>query len=169
MNALLTLAGLCDTVNERLGQATRWLALMMVIMMTANVVMRYLFAAGEPWQQELVRFMHAILFLAAAGYALKHEAHVRVDVLYQGFSPRTKAWVNFLGTALLLLPFSVAVIYFSAGYITNSWSIYEASSEYRGMPGVFLLKSFIWVAGSTLILQGISLIIRSLEVIRAHD
>lgn len=155
-----------DALNERVGRITAWLALAMVLMMAANVLLRYAFSIGYAWQQESVRFMHGILFLAGAAYALKHEAQVRVDVLYQGMSDARKAWVNLVGTFVFLFPMAGAILYFSNDYIMNSWSIYEGSAEYKGMPGVFLFKSFIWVCGALLILQGISVIIRSLETIR---
>lgn len=166
---LSRIAAFCDALNEALGKAVRWLALLMVLMMCFNVAMRYLFASGLPWQQELVRYFHAVLFLAAAGYTLKHEGHVRVDVFYQNFTPTRRAWVNLLGTLLFLFPVSVALIYFSWDYVLNSWNIYEASGEYRGMPGVFLLKTCIWLAAATLMVQGISVIVHSMQSILGHE
>lgn len=155
-----------DALNERVGRVTAWLALAMVLMMAINVVLRYAFSMGHSWQQESVRFMHGILFLAGAAYALKHEAQVRVDVLYQGMSDTRKAWVNLVGTVVFLFPMAGSILYFSQDYVLNSWAIFEGSSEYKGMPGVFIFKSFIWVCGALLILQGISLIIHSWETIR---
>jgi TRAP-type mannitol/chloroaromatic compound transport system permease small subunit len=168
MKFLSAIAAICDTLNEWLGQAVSWLALGLVLMMTFNVMQRYAFNTGTPWQQELVRFFHATLFLAGAGYALKHEAHVRVDILYQRFGARGRAWVNLLGTIFLLWPVSFGLIYFSWEYVLGSWAIYEGSSEYKGMPGVFLLKSCIWVCGGVLIMQGVSLAITSLQEIIQH-
>lgn len=161
MALLRRISLICDRLNQYIGHTTRWLALAMVIMMTANVAMRYMFSMGEPWQQELVRFCHAILFLAGAGYALQCDAHVRVDILYQNMKPRAQAMVNTLGTVFFLIPFACALIYFSLGYVMNAWSIYESSNEFNGMPGVFILKSFIWVSAATLLIQAASLLINS--------
>ncbi len=141
----------------------------MVLMMATIVLLRYAFAEGEPWQQESVRFMHGILFLAGAAYALKHEALVRVDVLYQGFCDRRKAIVNIAGTCLFLFPFCFALAWFSQDYILSSWQILEGSAEYKGMPGVFIFKSFIWVCAITLALQGVSLIIHSIAVLKHKE
>ena len=95
------LALILDTFSKHTGHVVSWLALGMVLMTFFNVMQRYLLNTGLPWEQELVRFMHAILFLAAAGYTLKADEHVRVDVLYQHFSERDKAWVNLLGLSLI--------------------------------------------------------------------
>ena len=163
---LNNIALFCDRINAFVGKSASWLALAMVLIMTINVFMRYLFALGDPWQQELVRFMHAALFLLAAGYALQCEQHVRVDVLYQGMNQRKKAIVNLVGTLVFLFPVAISIIYFSYDYVLNSWSIFEGSAEYKGLPGVFLLKSCIWAAGGLLIIQGISVICRSILVLR---
>lgn len=158
-----------DTLNEWAGRAFSWLALFMVLMMTTNVMMRYAFSGGSAWQQEIVRFGHGILFLGGAAYALKHEALVRVDVLYQGMSERASAWVNITGTLLFLFPFCFALIYFSVDYITASWAILEGSPEYKGMPGVFLFKSCIWLCGGLLALQGLAQIIHAVGVLGGKE
>lgn len=163
------LAKLIDTLNEIAGRLFSWLALFMVVMMTINVLMRYAFSAGVPWQQEVVRFAHGMLFLGGAAYALKHEALVRVDVLYQGMCEFKAAWVNIIGTVIFLFPTCFALIYFSADYILGSWEIFEGSAEYKGMPGVFVFKSFIWLAGGLLALQGVSTIIHSINVLRHRE
>lgn len=156
MKNVSTIIEFIDSFNEHLGRVVSWLCLGMVVMMFINVVQRYLLASGEPWQQEVVAFMHAIVFLAAAGYTLKHDGHVRVDVFYHTMSERRKAWVELLGTLFLLWPVCMALAWFSSGFILDSWKIYEGSNEYHGMPGVFALKTFIWVFCTTLMLQGLS-------------
>ncbi len=154
-----------DCLNEVVGRLMSWLALLMVVMMATNVLMRYAFSAGMPWQQEIVRFGHGMLFLGGAAYALKHEALVRVDVLYQGMCERKQAWVNIIGTFLFLWPVCFALTYFSADFVINSWKILEGSPEYMGMPGVFVFKSFIWVAGGLLALQGLAQVVHSVNVL----
>ena len=166
---MLKIAHSIDMLNEWLGRLFSWLAGFMVIMMVINVGMRYILSTGDPWQQEVVRFMHGMLFLGGAAYALKHEALVRVDVLYQSMDARRMAWVNIIGAVLFLFPTCGAMIYFSQDYILNSWSIHEGSSEYKGMPGVFVYKSFIWLAAVTLILQGISSIIHNVRVLKGEE
>jgi TRAP-type mannitol/chloroaromatic compound transport system permease small subunit len=154
-----------DRLNEGLGQAVSWLSLMMVLVTVAVVVLRYVFGMGWIWLQETVTFMHATLFLVGAAYTLKHEGHVRVDIIYRKFSVRGRAWVDLLGTLTLLLPVCLFILYISWDYVVQSWSLYEGSREVGGLEGVFLLKTLILVMALLLILQGLSLAIRCLGVI----
>lgn len=157
----MSLAAHIDRLNETIGRLFSWLALGMVLMTFINVVQRYVFHSGYPWEQEAVYFMFAIGFLGTAGYTLKHDGHVRVDVFYSHASENRKAWIDLLGTLFLLFPVCVAIIYVSWDFVLESWRLHEGSSEYRGMPGVFLLKTFIWVFAGSLFLQGIATILRS--------
>ncbi|MCG8056300.1 MAG: TRAP transporter small permease subunit [Candidatus Thiodiazotropha taylori] len=152
-----------DQINERLGQAISWLSLLMVLVTVAVVVLRYVFQLGWIWLQESVTFMHAALFLVGAAYTLKHEGHVRVDILYRKFSERGRAWVDLLGTLTLLLPVCLFIFFVSWDYVAKSWALFEGSREVGGLEGVFLLKSLILVMAVLLVLQGISLAIRSLS------
>lgn len=167
MPRFLFLAEIIDKGNRTLGRILAWLTLGMVLMMCGNVIQRYIFQSNHIWQHELVIYMHALLFMGAAGYTLWRDEHVRVDIIYEHLSVRKKAWVNLLGSLFFLLPVCVALVYFSYGFVVSSWEILEHSREGDGLPGVFLLKSCIWLFAVTLILQGCSLIIRSIHDIRA--
>lgn len=163
---MIKLAHKIDLLNIHIGRTVAWLTLGMVVLMCGTVVLRYVFNTSAVWQQELVRYLHAIIFMSAAGYTLLRDGHVRVDVFYQRFSERGKAWVNLIGTLVLLFPVCVAIMYYSYGMIVDSWAIYEPSPEPLGLPGVFIIKSFIWVFCITLILQGVSTICKSLEALK---
>ncbi|MGB1539417.1 MAG: TRAP transporter small permease subunit, partial [Rickettsiales bacterium] len=148
------LALFCETLNRRVGRAIAWLSLFTVLMMFANVLLRYLFNSGAPWQVEVVLFAHAITFLSLMGYTMQEGEQVRVDVFYSRFSDHTKAWVDALGTLVLLFPLCLSLIYFSFSFVESSWSLREASSEYDGMPGIWVLKTFLLIAPMLLTLQG---------------
>jgi len=157
-----------NRINGFLGKTVSWLTLLMVLVMCISVVQRYLFQSNHIWQQELILFMHAVVFLTVAGCTLRDDGHVRVDMLYEHVSAGKKAWINLIGTVIFLFPVCGAVIYFSYSFISNSWEILERSREYDGLPVVFLLKTFIWVFAATLILQGISVIIRSISELKSQ-
>lgn len=165
MSVLKEISKSIDETNRTIGRLVSWLVLAMVSLMFFNVITRYGFNLNLVWQQELVGFMHAIVFMAAAGYTLLHDEHVRIDILYQKMSDKKKAFVDLVGTIIFLFPVCFAILYFSADFVTSSWQIFEASPEYMGMPGVFILKTFIWVFALSLILQGVSAIIKSLTKI----
>src|ERR1041384_6227893 len=101
-----TLAEGIDRLNTAIGRAASWCALAIVLIGFAVVLMRYVLGLGSIWLQESILYFHAALFLLAAAWTLKEGGHVRVDVFYADASPRTKAWIDLLGTLLLLLPFA---------------------------------------------------------------
>jgi len=151
-----------DAVNEWLGRCVSWLTLLMVLVTFSIVVLRYAFNIGWIAMQESVAFMHALVFMLAAAYTLKHDAHVRVDIVYQKCSLRVRAWIDFFGTLLLLLPVAGFILWSSWDYVLNSWSISEASRSSGGLPGVYLLKTAIPAMALLLILQGLAQAARSL-------
>src|SRR5947208_12015771 len=108
-----TLAERIGRLNAGVGRAASWCALAIVLLGFAVVLLRYVLGLGSIWLQESIIYAHAALFLLAAAWTLKEGGHVRVDVFYASASPRVKAWVDLICALLLLLPFSVAVIWFS--------------------------------------------------------
>ncbi len=158
-----------DQLNELIGRWIAWLTLSMVLVTVVVVVLRYGFNIGFIWMQESVRFMYAAVFLLGAGYTLKHDAHVRVDMLYERMGPRRKAWVDLLGTVLFLFPVSFSVIYFSWDYVLNSWADFEGSIEERGLHAVYLLKTCIWLFAGLLILQGTATVVRATRLLRSSE
>jgi TRAP-type mannitol/chloroaromatic compound transport system permease small subunit len=165
---LYRLAVLFEDINEWLGRAVSWLSLCMVLVTFFVVVMRYVFDLGWIWLQESVTFMHAALFLVGASYTLKHQGHVRVDIFYQRFSPRFRAWVDLLGTLLLLLPVCLFIFTVSWDYVIQSWALHEGSREAGGLDGVYLLKALMLVMAGLLVLQGLAMAIRALLELTAH-
>ena len=163
MNAgqIIRIAAFIDRVNTAVGRAAAWCALAIVLIGFAVVLMRYVLGMGSIWLQESILYAHAALFLLAAAWTLKEGGHVRVDIFYADASPRVKAWVDLLGVLLLLLPFCIAVIWFSWPYVSRSWVILERSRETSGLPLVFLLKTLIPLFALTLALQGLSQAIKS--------
>ncbi len=149
------------------GRAVSWLTLLMVIVTFIVVVLRYVFDIGWIALQESVTYMHAMVFLVGASWAMQQEAHVRVDIFYSRFSTKTKAWVDMLGSLLLLLPVMLFVAWISWEYVISSWGVLEGSREAGGLPGVFLLKSLILVLASMLVLQALVQIIRCAQTIRS--
>jgi TRAP-type mannitol/chloroaromatic compound transport system permease small subunit len=165
LTQLQALARGIDAFNDAVGRAVAWLSLAMVLVQFTVVVMRYVFGIGSLYMQHSVVFLNAILFLAAAGYALKDDEHVRIDIFYAKLSPRGKAITDLMGVLLFLLPFCILVGLTAWPYVMASWRTLEGSLEVKGLPGVFLLKSFILVYVALLALQGVSTIARALLVI----
>ncbi|MGK7900041.1 MAG: TRAP transporter small permease subunit [Hormoscilla sp.] len=168
MQKLLRLSKIIDRINQSIGQLTLWLVLIMIIVGVWNVIGRYLGnAIGQNLSSnsliETQWYLFDIIFLVSAAYALKHNEHVRVDLFYSGWPPKRKALVNFIGTLLFLIPFSILVIYFSWQAVYYSWKILEASPDPGGLPR-YPIKTMIPIAFALLILQGISEAIKNFAI-----
>src|SRR3954449_56100 len=161
-----TLGERIDRLNTVIGRAASWCALAIVLIGFAVVLLRYVLGLGSIWLQESILYAHAALFLLAAAWTLREGGHVRVDVFYADASPRAKAWVDLVGTLLLLLPFCLAILWFSLPYVERSWAILERSRESSGLPLVFLLKTLIPAFAVLLALQGVAQAIRAALILR---
>ena len=159
-----------DRISIVSGRITSWLTLVMVIVTVVIVVMRYVFDAGAVWLQESVVWMHAVVFMVGAAYTLQQDEHVRVDIFYRDMSERRRAWVDFFGTLLFLLPLCVFLGYKSWDFVAVSWQLGESSREPGGMPYPFvpLLKSVLLVMPVLLAVQGAAMLVRALRVIRGR-
>jgi TRAP-type mannitol/chloroaromatic compound transport system permease small subunit len=162
--------GIADAIDRftvAVGRISAWLTLIMVVLTSVIVVLRYAFDLGWIWLQESVTWMHAAVFMLAAAYTLARDEHVRVDIFYRDMSPRRQAIVNALGTILFLVPVALFLLWSSWEYVSVSWSIREASQEAGGLvfPLPSMLKSFIPLMSGLLLIQGASILIRSCLVL----
>lgn len=160
------LASWIDALNTIIGKGVSWLTLLMAIVMFATVILRYLFNMGWVWMQETVVFMHGFIFMLAGGYTLLAEEHVRIDIVYRPLSEKKKAIINIIGTLFLLFPTCFVIICYGYPYVSASWAIFEPSRETGGLPGVFLLKSAILAFPILVSLQGLSKMIRAIEILQ---
>ncbi len=150
-----------DQLTERTGQATAWLSAVLVLVVCYDVFTRYVLNTSSVAVQELEWHLFAALFLLAMAYGFKHNRHVRVDVLYNRFSPRTQLAINFWGTVLFLLPFSLLVIWASINFVLASFAIRETSPDPGGLPARYVLKAVIPISFFMLFLQGVAEAIRT--------
>ena len=113
MHSLATLARRIDAINDTIGRATAWVAVLMVIVQMVIVVMRYVFGIGSIFVQESIVYMHAVLFLVPAGYTLLCNGHVRIDIFHADAAPRTKALIDLVGVFAFLVPFCALILVFA--------------------------------------------------------
>jgi len=148
-----------DSINQRIANVVRWLVLLMVLVQFAIVVGRYVFGVNSIAAQESVLYMHASLFMLAAGYTLLVDKHVRVDVFYANTSEHTQRVINLIGHVVFLIPTMLALLYWSWPSVVNSWKIFEGPISVGGIKAVYLLKSLIPAFCILLLLQSIASII----------
>ncbi|MEZ5787083.1 MAG: TRAP transporter small permease subunit [Xanthobacteraceae bacterium] len=158
---LSALADRIDRLATIIGRGAAWCALFIVVVEVAVVLMRYVLGLGSIWLQESIIYGHAALFMLAAAWTLGVNRHVRVDIFYADAPPRRKALIDLAGTLAFLLPFCLALLWFSFPYVGRSFAILERSREASGLPLVFLLKALIPLFAALLALQGIAQGIRA--------
>jgi TRAP-type mannitol/chloroaromatic compound transport system permease small subunit len=153
------LAGGIDGFIDFVGRVVSWIALILALVMGANVILRYGFSIGFIWAQELEWHLLVPLVLIGMSYALRHGEHVRVDILFATFSPRTKQAVE-LVSAIIAMIFSIIVIWLSLAYVNQSWSIGEGTANPGGIDYRYVIKSIIPIGFGLLFLQSLSDAIR---------
>lgn len=173
MQTLSRFADLVDALNDRIGSVLRWLALIMVVIGAYNAIARYFTrSVGVPLSSnalnELQWYLFSLIFLLGAAYGLRVDAHVRVDVLYQRVTDRTRAWIDLLGTVFFLLPFSALMLKVSWPVVKASWAVRETSPDPGGLPR-WPIKMVVLVSFGLLMLQGLAYLIRQIEVLRGDS
>jgi len=168
MKFIQRIVRLIDGLNTKVGHAISWLSTILVLVVCYDVFTRYFLRKSSVGVQELEWHIFAVLFLIAAAYTLKLDGHVRVDVIYTLLSPRGKAWINLLGSLVFLIPFSILVIWACKGFISMSWAIQETSPDPGGLPFRYILKAMIPAGFTLILLQGISLTLRSFCTVIGH-
>lgn len=159
----VALAGI-ESLIDRIGRATAWVALAMIALVAINVLLRYSMSLGSVWAQELEWHLLAALILFGMSYALQRGDNVRVDLFYANYGPKTKFVVDIV-SALLTLAIALIFTKLSLAYVAQSYSILEGSPDPGGIPLRWIVKSLIPIGYALLALQAVGELLR---VIRDH-
>ena len=162
MHALTSICSWIDAVNEKVGRAVSWTTLLLVAVTFIDVVMRYFFSKSFVFTQELEWHIFAFIFLMGAGYTLKIDGHVRVEVFYGRLDRKGRAWINLIGVLFFLIPSCIIFVKTSIPFVVKSFQVMEGSPDPGGIPFRFLLKGCIPAGYTLILLQGISMGINSL-------
>jgi TRAP-type mannitol/chloroaromatic compound transport system permease small subunit len=133
MQGLLKLSGLIDSVNLRVGRASTWLILLVVIISAGNAVMRYAIDWSSNGLLEIQWYLFSAVFLLGAGYVFLKNEHIRIDVIAGRLSARTQNWIDVFGIVVFLLPMAGIVLYLSWPVFTNAWLTNETSPNPGGL------------------------------------
>ncbi|OHX65845.1 TRAP transporter small permease subunit [Flammeovirga pacifica] len=155
-----------NLLNKTIGKGIALFSIILILLVCVDVALRYFFNFSTAGVTELEWYLFGCIFLLNAPYTLFKDKHVRVDALYQKFSEKTKACIDIFGTLFFLIPFCLLVIDASIPYVYNSWVIMEKSTDAGGLPYRFLIKAVIPVSMGLLLLQGISLLLMKLQVLK---
>lgn len=165
MNFLLSLSRLIDALNERIGKLVYWLVLVMVLVSSANATSRYALSIASNAWLELQWYLFAAVFLLCSGYTLRHNEHIRIDVIAGRLSRRAQMWIDIFGTLFFLLPMAMYITWLSWPIFMNAWNSNEISGSAGGLirwPARLLVP-----AGFCLLsLQGISELIKRIAFLQ---
>lgn len=164
---LLTVSRAIDALNRLVGHTVYWLILAMVLVSAGNAMFRYLFDLSSNAWLELQWYLFSAVFLLAAGYALLHNEHVRIDVIFGRLPPRARAWIDVLGGVFFLLPMAIIIMVLSWPVFVDSYRINEYSSDAGGLLR-WPVKLLIPVGFLLLALQGVSEIIKRIAFLLGY-
>lgn len=157
MSFLYTYVRLVNQMNQWIGSRIAWLNTLLVLIICFDVIRRYIFNTSSVAMIEIEWYTFSLVFLLAAGFTLKHDKHVRVDLFYSRLSPKGKAWINLMGSLLFLIPFCIILLKASWPYVYASFRLKEISSDPGGLPARYLIKAAIPLGFFFLLLQALSL------------
>ena len=152
-----------DNLIERISDFLMLLLLAMIMMIFISVICRFFFNVNFVVLQELIMYFHAIIFMFGISYALKKDAHVKIDIIYAILPKKIKTYISIASILLFILPTAIFLIYISIGMTIQSWSIFEGSSEAGGLDLVFILKTIIPLTGILILLQSMSQLLKILK------
>jgi TRAP-type mannitol/chloroaromatic compound transport system permease small subunit len=156
-----------DKFIDWVGRGTAWICLAIVLIVAFNVILRYLFSIGPMSLQELEWHLMSPIALIGMSYALRHGDHVRVDIFFDGFSPKLQAVIDLIA-AILMVIVSLIVIKLSLNFVYQAYSLGEGSPDPGGLPYRFLLRAFIPLGFFLLALQAAANVIRKALFLRGE-
>ena len=158
--------GLFSRIPVFVGKAISWLTTVLVFLICTDVIFRYIFNFSKTWIIELEWHLFAAIFLLGAAYTLNEDKHVRVDVFYNNYSKPKKAWVNVIGTVVLLIPWTILIIVKSYHYAVNSWLIGEGSADPGGLGARYIIKFVMVIAFVLLLMQAIATLWKNIKILK---
>ena len=151
-----------------MGKVTAFLLLLMVLNVSFDVMMRYLFHNSSVGMQEMEWHLFAVIFLFGIGVGLKGEGHVRVDFLYERFTPRKKALLNIVGTVMFLMPLALLILCGSLEFVRDAYISHEISEDPGGLPFRWLIKGMIPVSFVFLLFSAVGYVLQNIRLLREN-
>ena len=158
---------LIDKLTDNIANGLLYILIALILLVFFTVFFRYVFNMSYIIIQEIIMYLHALIFMFGISYALKENSHVKIDVLYNTLNKKAQRVISIAGLVSFILPTALFIIYISIDMVTQSWMILEVSSEAGGLNLVFILKSLIPISGVLIFLQGIYELIKHIRVSRS--
>jgi TRAP-type mannitol/chloroaromatic compound transport system permease small subunit len=167
MKILLALARLIDALTERVGRVVIWLVLTATLISAGNAMIRYTLGESSNAWLEIQWYLFGAMFLLGAGYTLKHNGHVRIDIFYNRFGPRGQAWIDLVGGLLFLMPMAMLLAWLAWPMFHEAWITQEMSPDAGGLLR-WPVKLLLPLGFGLLALQGVAEVIKRIGVLSGH-
>ncbi len=160
MTQLVALEKFLSRIVMGIGRAGAWIAIPLMVIILFDVITRRFLVLGSTKLQEGEWHLHAMLFLLCMGFVYLKDGHVRIDLMRERMSSRTRNWVEFLGCLVFAIPYCLIVAWFSIDFVERSWHLNEASDSATGLPYRWAIKAFMPIGMFTLLLAGFVVLLR---------
>ena len=161
MRYLLRIEGALNSVATCVGRIGAWISVPLMIVIIFDVITRRFLVLGSTKLQEGEWHLHAVLFLLCLGFAYIRNAHVRISLLHERFSPKIQRWIEFIGCLIFAIPYCAIVFYFSMDFVERSWALNEASDSATGLPYRWAIKAFLSAGILLLGLAAVAVLLRN--------
>lgn len=155
------LSSALDAFVRGIGNAVSWVWAVLVAVIVVNVTMRYAFGEGRIEFEELQWHLYAVGFLIGLSYCIQNDSHIRIDIFQERFQLRTKAWIEFWGILVFLIPYTAVVLVYAPSFIEYSFGTGEVSSAPGGLPYRWAIKSVMFFAYLLILTAAISRLSRA--------
>ena len=166
MHSLTAIADALDWFTERVGRITGWCSLALVLVMAYNVLLRYMFRTGSVAMQELEWHLMAPICMLGLSYAILHDGHVKVDILYGRFSPKVQRVIDLISAVMVVVVVAI-LLKLSIPYVQQSYSIGEQSPDPGGLTNRWIVKSMLPLGFALLLIQSLASCLRALVALVA--
>lgn len=160
MQLLVALEKFLSRIVMGIGRAGAWIAIPLMVLILFDVITRRFLVLGSTKLQEGEWHLHGALFLLCMGFVYLKDGHVRIDLMREAMSSRTRSWVELIGCILFAIPYCLIVAWFSLDFVDRSWQLNEASDSATGLPYRWAIKAFMPIGMFTLLLAGIVVLLR---------
>ncbi|MBW2095535.1 MAG: TRAP transporter small permease subunit [Deltaproteobacteria bacterium] len=157
--------GWIDRISEGVGKAVSWLIPLLILELVYDTVSRYLFNAPSEWSYDISYMLYGTLFMFGAAHTLAVDKHVRIEILSDKVTPRTRAMIDAVCYVIFFFPAVGALLYFGILFALKSWNLLEVSGESMWGPPIYPFKTVIPIAAALLLLQGVAQFVRCMTLI----
>ena len=152
-----------DTLSTSIGKAFSWCIVILMGGTCYEVTMAYIFNKPTLWNFDFSMQMYGAILMMSGAYCLATESHVRGDVIYRLFKPRTQGWIDLILYFIFFFPGVIALAFYGFEYAALAWKIKETSWSSPAQINIYMAKSLIPAAGVFLTIQGVAEVFRSIQ------